>query len=758
MKRKWVRWLLALGLSCAALGFVSCGKDKEENGNGGNPPAIETPDEDEKTPSKGLSYTLIDDGKAYEVSGMGECTDTEIIIPETYEGLPVTTIGKHAFYRRQSLISITIPDSITTIEYNAFQLCEKLTSVTIGKGVECIETPAVKLCDNLANITIKAGNPVYHSDGNCIIETASKTLIMGCKASVIPSDGSVTAIGEDAFYCCDKLTSIVIPDSVTSIGDDAFYACDKLKYVTMGNSVETIGYGAFEFCERLMSIVIPSSVKEIDYLAFRNCNNLIEVVNKSALPIGRGSEQDGYVGYYAKHIIHDETQSNFIEQDGYLFYNDNGNYSLMDYTGTKTDLILPDTIENKAYQINKNAFYGNEKITSITIGDGIGIQTIEAEAFYECSNLSSVIIPNSVTSIGNEAFGECNSLTNIRLSDNIISISRNTFSGCDKLQYNVYDNGKYLGNENNPYLVLIGASSRDITSCSIHEETKIIVGAFYNCVSLTSIDIPDSVKVIDEESFYRCTGLTSVKIGNNVETLGWSAFESCTNLTSIDIPDSVTYIGGSAFSDCTNLISINIPDSVTYIGDSAFSDCDKLQYNVYDNGKYLGNENNLYLALIEPVNKDITTCAIHENTKIIISGTFMECERLTSVIISDSVTSIGGSAFFDCVKLEYIVIPDGVTTIERYTFFDCESLSCIVIPDSVTAIEEAAFSNCNNLGCVYYGGTKDDIYGIWIAGEDHHSLDNRCLFMATWYYYSETQPTDEGNYWYYDENGVPTKW
>ena len=226
--------------------------------------------------SKGLEFTSNGDGTCY-VSGIGECTDADIVIPKKSPegdrvksigiaafrdciGLTsitildsVTSIGDMAFEGCTSLMSITIPDSVTYIGGKAFSSCHGLTSIVIPDGVTRIGEMVFKDCTGLANIEVAESNSVYHSQGNCIIETESKILIAGCQNSVIPDDGSVTSIGWGAFKYCG-LTSITIPDSVTRIEDEAFAGCTGLT-----------------------SITIPDSVTRIDDKAFANCTGLKDV-------------------------------------------------------------------------------------------------------------------------------------------------------------------------------------------------------------------------------------------------------------------------------------------------------------------------------------------------------------------------------------------------------------------------------------------------------------------------------------------------
>ena len=192
-------------------------------------------------------------------------------------GNSVTSIGDYAFCYCTGLTSVTIPDSVTSIGYDAFYGCTGLTSVTIPDSVTSIGGYAFNRCRGLTSITVKSDNPVYHSEGNCLIGTKSKILIVGCKTSVIPTDGSVTSIGPYAFSDCTGLTSVTIPDSVTRIGGYAFRDCTGLTSVTIPDSVTSIGVFTFLNCTGLTSVTIPDSVKSIDSSAFKGCTGLTSV-------------------------------------------------------------------------------------------------------------------------------------------------------------------------------------------------------------------------------------------------------------------------------------------------------------------------------------------------------------------------------------------------------------------------------------------------------------------------------------------------
>ena len=292
--------------------------------------------------------------------------------------------------------------------------------------------------------------------------------------------------------------------------------------------------------------------------------------------------------------------------------------------------------------------------------------------------------------------------------------------------------------------------------------TSIGSSAFSGCSGLTSITIPDSVmsigghafdgcpiviatmptaaissipktklktviitagESIGDSAFSGCYSLTSVTIGNSVTSIGNSAFKYCDSLTSITIPDSVTSIGSWVFYSCRKLTSVTIGNSVTSIGDYAFSGCSGLK--------------------IVAIPDSVTNIGDH---------VFYNCSSLMSVTIGNSVTSIGSDAFSGCSSLTSITIGNSVTNIGYRAFYGCSGLTSVTIPDSVTIINASAFGGCSRLTSVYYKGSAEE----WVKIDGVES-DDTYLQSATKYFYSETEPTDDGNYWRYVD-GVPTVW
>ena len=461
----------------------------------------------------------------YEVSD-GEATITgakipasgHIDIPLYLGGCPVTAIGDYAFEGCTGLTSITIPSSVTSIGFRAFFYCSGLTSITIPSSVTEIGEFAFEGCSGLTSITADSKNPVYKSSGNCLIEKSTKALVLGCKNSVIPTDGSVTTICSRAFLDCTGLKSIYIPASVTEIWGTAFNGCSGLTSITVngnnrvykssGNclierdtktlllgcntsviptdgSVTSIDMFAFYECKGLSSINIPASVTLIADWAFLRCSGLTSITVDSKNPVYKSSGN----------CLIDRTTETLV-------------------VGCKTSVIPTDG----------------------------SVSVIGKVAFNGCSGLTSIHLPSSVTVIGDFAFYGCSGLTSI-------TVNRNN---------PVYKSSGNCLIERDTKTLLLGCKTSVIpTDGSV---SSIGYSAFEDCAGLTSINIPSSITSIGDSAFCDCSGLTSINIPENVTSIGEDAFYSCDNLTIYGVKGS--YAETYADENGIPFVASAIPDFV----------------------------------------------------------------------------------------------------------------------------------------------------------------------------------------------------
>ena len=471
-----------------------------------------------KPPTTGFEFTLINNNTAYSVSG-GSITDTDVIIPAFYNGLPVTqiasatynsgytggfanytsmtslaipssvtSIGSNAFYGCSGLTSITITSSVTSIGDYAFSYCSGLTNITIPSSVTSIGSSAFSSCSGLISLTVESGNTIYRSEGNCIIRITNNELITGCKNSIIPS--SVTSIGTYAFYYCSGLTSITIPSSVTSIGNSAFYSCSGLASIIIPSSVISIGNEAFNNCSKLNSVYYTGDDSS-------EWNNMVIGTENTALTsstIYYYRENDPGTSYTHWRFVAGKPlvwNTQMSATPGLSFTLINGNaYSVSKGTATAPDVIIPSLYE------------------------GLPVTTLANQCFENYYGLTSISIPSSVTNIGSNAFRDCSGLTSITVeSGNTIYRSE---GNCII---------RIANNE------LIAGCKNSIIPSNV---TSIGSSAFYGCTGLTSITIPTSVTSIVNTAFYVCSGLTKVFYGG-VNSTAWNGItigSLNTNLTS----------------------------------------------------------------------------------------------------------------------------------------------------------------------------------------------------------------------------------
>ena len=511
--------------------------------------------------------------------------------PESLKEVVITggeSIGDRAFEGYNSLTSVTIPDSVTNISENAFYGC-----------------------GNLESIAVEEGNSVYHSDGNCLIETESKMLLRGCNTSIIPDDGSVTSIGDCSFEGCSGLTSVTIPDSVTGIGSGAFYGCSGLTSIVIPDNVTSIGEYAFYGCSGLTSITIPFVGEKAD---------------------GTGSTHFGYI-----------------------FGASSSSYN---------DDCVP------------------ESLKEVII---IGGASIGSNAFRNCSGLTSIAIPDSVTSIGGGAFVDCESLTTITIPGTVTELGDYVFKGCTPL-------GKIIFNGTIEQWGTLESSSSGndklVVECTNGRYRFFVtydldggVNAASNPSSYTaptlggadgSIALDNPSKVVFD---YASNGDGSFEVTQNVYTfLGWykdPSFEQKVTSLTLDLGDVTLYAKWSEPASQTSTVQVYTREGdYIYFGEypQTLKASDVTVGDVADeDGYYLGSDGERYAKVVaDPYGSGYT---FSDGSDVTYGETYyFKVEPIRWRILSES----DGSAFIladGIIVNHYYHHPSSSTTIEGETVY-----------------------------------------------------------------------------------------
>lgn len=669
------------------------------------------------------------DGKPVLKLGDGIFKDKTDINSVTL-GSGIEIIGESAFENSTDLVCIVTPESLVEIGENAFSGCSSFNSVVLYDTVTNIGKNAFEGCDKLVIYTNKGTLSYIYAINNGInveiidierdplIVTENdikyyiangEAVLIKCPTSksgkiVIPSTIKgipVVQIGEDAFWGCSKMTSVVFPDSIKCISEYAFYKCSALTNVKLPKNLVTLQNYAFNNCTALESIEFPESLTVINDSVFGSCQALCEIeIPKTVKEVGKGSfsvcsnlkkvtihgvksfDDASFLGCNAITQVWFDSAEELCNME-YKKYNsapwasrgiDAGVYGTVDtYTdiyisGEKiTHLEVPSTVKKiKPYAF---AYCGN--LEEITLPEGI--ESIDERAFYGCVNLSTIVIPSTVKTIGEYAFSGTSNLASITIKEGLESIGANAF-GFSGLKSVVLPES----------LVEIGANT------------------FTNCSKLVSANVPSKITELPQCVFDNCKALKNVQLHEGLKKL--DGFYNV-GLTSIDIPSSVTYIAINAVYPKT--IVWNVGSNVYAYAVALKNDfpctAEGITETTINNITYCVGD----YAVVAKCNETLSGAVNIPETvngktvKQIADKAFCQCGKITSIVLPSTVEVLGIYTFAYCASLQSVILPEKLESIETGTFYNCPKLTSIAIPQTVSAIKGNAFGSCNNLKKVY---------------------------------------------------------
>ena len=597
---------------------------------------------------------------------------TAVVIPEG-----VTRIGDNAFCNCSILTDIVISEGVTSIGDGAFSYCNNLISVTLPSTLETLGESAFASCNKLTSIVDKSGKFTKNVDG--IVYSADGTRIIAVLASAsgdIRIAEGVTEIPDGLFQNNDRITAIVISEGVTSIGWDAFRNCGNLTSITLPSTLETLGEGVFDGCDKLTSIEDKSGkfLKTVDGIVYSADGTRIIAVLASAsgeIHIAEGVTEIPSSLFYGNSRI-----TNVVIPEGVTSIGD-GAFS---DCNNLTSVTLPSTLET----LGEDVFNRCDNLTSIEDKSGRFLKTVDGIVYsadgtqiiavltsasgeihiaegvteisyglFNVSGITSIVIPEGVTNIGDWAFGWCDDLTSVTLPSTLETLGESAFASCNKLTSIVDKSGKFTKNVDG--IVYTPDGTRMIAVlASASGEVRIAKGV---------TEIPTFL-------FINNNRITGVVIPEGVTNIGNQAFGWCDSLTSVVIPEGVTRIGYGAFKGSENLTSVTLPSTLNDIGKEAFP-----------TSTIIRSEPNTYAHTWALKNGYTWQPAGQSENKVM---------KLPAGLKSIQQEAFRGSA------AESIVLPDGCTEIGAKAFADCSMLRRVEIPASVAVIAEDAFEGCSN--------------------------------------------------------------
>ncbi len=702
----------------------------------------------------GMLYKLINSGTEYEVINVGTAGG-DIVVPDTYRGRPVTSIGKKAFAKKNNVLSVQLGNNITNIGEQAFSQCEGLTSINIPVSVQTIGKKAFQSCSTLTSDLVVPESVTVIEEGTFGYCKAVKNITIG---------SNVEKIGESAFTDCDSLEKIVIPDSVVEIGDyafsscisaveatigkevvtvgkEAFQGCLKLATLTLGESVLSLGDSCFESCVELTTVKIPEPTVVLGGDVFKGCtklatvemNDAIEVIGANAfLNTKIWTDADAIV-YVGKWVVDckDKTLPVYNVEEGTVGI---ATYAFASCSAVPT-MILPNSVK----LINDMAFCYMTNLANVVIGEGV--EKIGVQSFSMCSKLTNVILggydfdnqkmtSSSLKEIGKYAFYQSELLSSIEIPETVEFIGawafRKTAMYTNATTGVVYA-GDWLVDWNQDWIIFSGGNIQ------VKEGTRGIAEyALFQCKFVSELTLPDSVKYINRAAFYQMVFALKVQLPSELERIEEYAFYQCQQLMDINLPETLEYIGRSAFYQCSMLgctvdetgtlvvdrdYTLVIPDSVKTIEKYAFYGCGMEIVDFETGIKSLYGVDKIVLGDgLETIGANaftnfvtVKSVEFGDGMTTISDKAFYKCTNLEEIIFSSKVVTIGNRAFYGCTNLQSVILPDSVKEIADYAFYKCENLQTLQLNKGLVSIGNYAFSNCRSVESLYIPDSVESI-------------------------------------------------
>ena len=576
-------------------------------------------------------------------------------------------------------------------------------------------------------------NGLYYSLGSTTAQVISdqssdKSVYKPYTSVTIPSSVAynnytypVTSIGTSAFEGCSNLESVILPSSVTTIGTDAFYGCVRLERVNLEEGLTTINLRAFYNC-KLDTIVIPSTVTSIGNSAFKNNPTKAIVWKPATCSIG----SDDSAPFYST----SSQVTSFVFADGvetvpaYICKNMN----LLD------TIVLPSSVRS----LGQYAFMNCSNLKSINLP--VTQKTLPVSFFEGCTSLEAIELPSTLTTISTDAFYGCTKLANVNLHEGITTIGLRAFYNCKLDTIVIPSTVTSIGNsafKNNPTKSIVWkpkscsigtednapfySTSSQVTSFVFGDSVQVIPA--YLCKNMSQLEtivLPPSVNSLGQYAFMNCTNLKSINLPVTQKTLPVSFFEGCTSLEAIELPSTLTTISTDACYGCTKLAHVNLHEGITTIGLRAFYNCkfDSIvipsTVTSIGSGAFKGNPTTSIVwkpkscsigsddsAPFYSTSSQVTSFVFGDSVQVIPAFLCKYMNQLDSIVIPPTVTSIGQSAFMYCTKLKSFTFPQGIKTVATSVLEGCTALEEVFIPSSVTTINQDAFYNCSSLRAIH---------------------------------------------------------